>query len=68
MKIEFIHSDERSGIAWYEVNGESWGLTIDEDEQRLIDPDGCPVLDCNDHDRIKDLLIEFSESSEQESE
>ena len=66
MKIEFIHSDERSGIAWYEVNGESWGLTIAE--QRLIDCDGCPVEDCNDHDRIKDLLIEFSESSEQESE
>tara|TARA_R110000737_G_scaffold228131_1_gene242260 strand:- start:82 stop:303 length:222 start_codon:yes stop_codon:yes gene_type:complete len=43
---------------WFEVNGEEYALAEVEDGFRLLDCDGCPIEDCNDHDNIKQLLID----------
>ena len=43
---------------WFEVNGENYAISEFENELRLLDCDGCPIEDCNDHDNIKQLLID----------
>jgi hypothetical protein len=42
---------------WFDVNGESFALSDCNGDVQLLDCDGCPVEDCNDHDGIKQLLL-----------
>jgi hypothetical protein len=43
---------------WFEVDGESYALSESDQGLTLLDCDGCPVEDCNDHENIKQLLID----------
>jgi len=43
---------------WFNVEGEDFALSDCDGELRLLDCDGCPVEDCNDHDNVKQLLID----------
>jgi uncharacterized protein YabN with tetrapyrrole methylase and pyrophosphatase domain len=43
---------------WFEVDGETYALSESDQGLTLLDCDGCPVDDCNDHENIKQLLID----------
>ena len=43
---------------WFLVDGESYALSDCNGELQLLDCDGCPVEPCNDHENIKQLLID----------
>jgi len=43
---------------WFDVDGESFALSGCNGELKLLDCDGCPIDECNDHDNIKQLLID----------
>jgi hypothetical protein len=43
---------------WFLVGGEIYALSDCNGELQLLDCDGCPFEECNDHDNIKQLLID----------
>ena len=43
---------------WFEVGGEEFAISECDGEMRLLDCDGFPVEECNDHGNIKQLLID----------
>ena len=65
-EIVFVDKDQNwqdeTTNYWFLVDGESYGISDSNGEQRLLDSDGCPVEDCNDHDGIKALLMPHYEN------
>lgn len=59
--ITFIEKDQiwqdETTNYWFEVDGINWAILDNNGEIKLLDTDGYPVEDCNDHDNIKDLLF-----------
>jgi len=62
MKAMFITKQEigqdKTINYWFNVDGEDFALSDCGSELRLLDCDGCPIETCNDHDNIKQLLID----------
>ena len=62
MKAMFITKQEigqdETVNYWFNVDGEDFALSDCNGELRLLDCDGCPIETCNDHDNIKQLLID----------
>jgi len=62
MQISFITKQVNTQDAtihyWFDVNGEEYAISDDGFDISLLDCDGCPVEDCNDHDNVKQLLID----------
>lgn len=56
LSIEQDYQDETTRI-WFNVDGEAFAIADSCGELSLIDSEGHPVDDCNDHDRVKDALI-----------
>ena len=67
LTVAFIDADQNfqdeTTNYWFLVDGESFALSDCNGEVQLLDCDGCPVDDCNDHDGIKQLLVSFDPSS-----
>ena len=42
---------------WFEVDGADYCIADKNGDLSLLDCDGCPIEECNDHDGIKDALI-----------
>jgi len=42
---------------WFEVDGEEYCLSDTEGRLSLLDSEGYPIDECNDHLRVKDALI-----------
>jgi len=62
MQIKKISTDRdaqnETTVTWFDVDGESWGIANNNDGSiQLLDSDGCPIEDCNDHDNIVAALI-----------
>jgi len=57
--IETTHDvQNQTKTDWYHVDGESYGLCINIDgTSQLLDSEGFPVDECNDHDNIKMMLL-----------
>lgn len=60
--VEFIGTDNnymnKSVVHWFNVDGDEWGVDIYNGETTsLVDCDGCPVVPCNDHGGVLDLLL-----------
>ena len=64
-RIIFIEKDQNfqneTTNYWFTVNEENYCISDCNGELSLLDCDGCPILACNDHDSIKDLLIPYYE-------
>jgi len=62
MEVSFITKQEIGQNAtvnyWFDVDGENYALSEFEGKLSLLDCDGCPIEDCNDHDNVKQLLID----------
>jgi hypothetical protein len=43
---------------WFLVEGESYALSDCNGDLKLLDCDWCPIEECNDHENIKQLLID----------
>jgi hypothetical protein len=48
---------------WFNVSGENFALSFCKSKLQLLDCDGCPVDDCNDHDNVKQLLTAWLHTS-----
>jgi len=65
MNIEFIEKEvihqEQQTKYWFNVDGEDFCLAEDysgwDGALSLLDTEGFPIEDCNDHDGIKSALI-----------
>jgi len=65
MQIKKISTDRdaqnETTVTWFDVGGESWGIANNNDGSiQLLDSDGCPIEDCNDHNNIKSTLLAYS--------
>ena len=61
-KVTFIEKDqiwqEEQTNYWFEVDGEQYAIADKAGEApKLLDFKGYPIEDCNDRDRIKELLL-----------
>lgn len=61
MDIEFIEVDQNwqdeITIYWFSVNDENYGIADKNGNTTLLDCDGSPIENCNDHNNIKDKLM-----------
>ncbi len=61
MNIEFIEKEQdwqnETTRYWFSVDGESYCIADTNGETTLLDSEGYPIDDCNDHDKIKDALL-----------
>jgi hypothetical protein len=61
MTIEFIEKEqiwqEEQTRYWFLVDGEEFCIADTNGETQLLGSDGCPIEDCNDHNRVKAALI-----------
>jgi len=59
--IEFIEKEEvwqnETTKYWFDVDGEKYCVADKGGDLSLLDSEGYPIEDCNDHDNIKDLLL-----------
>ena len=53
-----VNTQDGSINHWFEVDGQEYALCEFDGGLRLLDCDGRPVEDYNDHDNIKQLLID----------
>ena len=62
LTASFITSDKNAQDGtvshWFVVGGENYALSESSEGLTLLDCDGCPVDECNDHENIKQLLID----------
>lgn len=61
MNIQFVGIDkvgqsEQSNY-WFDVDGDQYAIADNCGETKLLDSEGYPIEECNDHDRIKDALL-----------
>ena len=53
-----VDTQNENTTYWYLIDGESYGLCINTDgTSQLLDSEGFPVDECNDHDNIKTMLL-----------
>lgn len=61
MNIEFIEKDQdwqnETTRYWFSVNDESYCIADSNGETSLLDSEGYPIEECNDHDGIKAALL-----------
>ena len=61
MEIKFVEKDQNwqngSTNYWFDVDGETYAICDEAGQLSLLDCDGCPIDECNDHDNVKDALI-----------
>ncbi|MCK5602768.1 hypothetical protein KAR91_12885 [Candidatus Pacearchaeota archaeon] len=59
-QINFIEKDQdwanETTRYWFSVNGENYCMADNNGSVSLLDSEGYPIDDCNDHSNIKDLL------------
>lgn len=63
MNVQFLEADKQfqnnQTVYWFNVDGENYAIAGCNGDLTLLDSEGCPIDDCNDHDGIKDLLIPY---------
>jgi len=53
-----VDTQNENTTYWYLIDGESYGLCTNTDGTiQLLDYEGFPVDECNDHDNIKMMLL-----------
>jgi len=53
-----VDTQNENTTYWYLIDGESYGLCINTDGiSQLLDSEGCPIDECNDHGNIKTMLL-----------
>ena len=61
-EVTFINADinaqDETINYWFDVSGENYALSVNGGEMQLLDCDGCPVDPRNDHENVKQLLID----------
>lgn len=61
MNVEFIEKEqiwqEEQTRYWFTVEGENYCIADTNGDLQLLDSEGYPIEECNDHDGIKDALI-----------
>lgn len=61
MNIKSICEDnngqDETNNFWFDVDGQEWAVSETNGVKRLLDCDGCPVDECNDHDGILEQLL-----------
>lgn len=56
VSIEQNHQDETT-LVWFNVDGEDYAIADTNGAKTLLDSEGYPIDDCNDHKGIKEKLI-----------
>lgn len=60
MKTEFLTKEQdwqnETTRYWFLVNGENYCIADNNGDLTLLDSEGYPIDDCNDHEGIKDAL------------
>ncbi|BDM66254.1 hypothetical protein NFHSH190041_37060 (plasmid) [Shewanella sp. NFH-SH190041] len=61
MDIKFIEKDQQwqneQTVYWFSVNEENYGIADQGGDLTLLDFEGYPIDECNDHENIKAALI-----------
>jgi len=62
MKATHLETDQNwndeTTVYWFDVNNTTYGISDSNGEMTLVDYEGYPIDECNDHEGIKGLLIE----------
>ena len=65
MRITLIETDRdtqnQNTTQWFLVEGVSFGLCHNQDRScQLLDSEGYPIDDCNDHEKLKAMLMAYN--------